>query len=186
VSWSGGQVRYSADQGPLGRLSNQQAIGMVDAAAAIWSAVPTAAVKPTDEGSLAEEVNGSNVLADNGFLATPSDITPNATGTPVAVIFDSDGSVIDALERVGASTPGNCALNGPLVWIDNMNPNATFAHGVIVLNGRCASSASLLENMSYQLERAFGRILGLDFSQVNDNAVNLAATEPNGKARPRS
>jgi hypothetical protein len=94
--------------------------------------------------------------------------------------------VIDDLERVGASPPSNWALNGPLVWIDNMNPNATFAHGVIVLNGRSASSACLLKTMSYQLERAFGRILGLDFSQVNDNAVNLAATEPNCKARPGS
>jgi hypothetical protein len=181
VVWSGGQVRYYVDQGPLGTLSNAQAVAMVDAAAAIWSTVPTAAVKLVDEGSLAEDVNGSNVLAGNGFFAAPSDVTPSATGTPVAVIFDSDGSVIDALEGVGASTPSNCALNGPLVWIDNMNPNATFAHGVIVLNGRCASSASLLETMSYQLERAFGRILGLDFSQVNDNAVNLASTEPNAK-----
>jgi len=180
VNWSGGQVRYYVDQGPLGTLSNAQAVAMVDAAAAIWSAVPTAAVKLTDEGALAEDVSGSNVLAGNGFFAAPSDVTPSATGTPVAVIFDSDGSVIDALEGVGASTPSNCALNGPLVWIDNFNPNATFAHGVIVLNGRCATSASLLETMSYQLERAFGRILGLDFSQVNDNAVSLAATEPNG------
>jgi hypothetical protein len=180
VSWSGGQMHYYVDQGPLGTLSNAQAVAMVDAAAAIWSAVPTAAVKLTDEGNLAEDVNGSNVLAGNGFFAAPSDVTPSATGTPVAVIFDSDGSVIDALEGVGASTPSNCALNGPLVWIDNFNPNATFAHGVIVLNGRCASSASLLETMSYQLERAFGRILGLDFSQVNDNAVSVAGTEPNG------
>jgi hypothetical protein len=102
------------------------------------------------------------------------------------VIFDSDGSVIDALERLGADTPGNCALDGRLVGIDNMNPNATFAQGVIVLNGCCASSASLLETMSYQLERAFGWFLGLDFSQVNDNAVHRAATEPDGKARPGS
>ena len=180
VIWSGGQVYYYVDQGPLGPLSNAQAVAMVDSAAAIWSAVPTAAVKLTDAGALAEDVNGSDVLAGNGFFAAPSDVTPSATGTPVAVIFDSDGSVIDALQGVGASTPSNCALNGPLVWIDNMNPNATFAHGVIVLNGRCATSTSLLQTMSYQLERTFGRILGLDYSQVNDNAVNLAATEPNG------
>ena len=179
VVWAGGQVRYSVDQGSLGQLSNSQAVAMVDAAAAVWNAVPTAAVRLNDAGALAEDVNGSNILAGNGFLAAPSDVTPSATGTPVAIIFDSDGSVIDALEGVGASTPSNCALNGPLVWIDNFNPNATFAHGVIVLNGRCATSSSLLQTMTYQLERAFGRILGLDFAQVNDNAQNLTATEPN-------
>jgi hypothetical protein len=179
VTWANGQVRYFVDQGSLGPLSNAQAVAMVDSAAALWSAVPTAAVKLTDAGPLGEDVNGSDVLAGNGFFAAPSDVTPSATGTPVAVIFDSDGSVIDALEGVGASQPDNCALNGPLVWIDNFNPNATFAHGVIVLNGRCATSANLLATMSYQLERAFGRILGLDFSQVNDNAQNLTSTEPN-------
>lgn len=181
IVWANGSVPYFVDQGPLGPLSNQQAVAMVDAAADLWNAVPTAAVTLTNAGSLVEDVNGSNVLAGNGYLAAPADVTPAATSTPVAVIFDSDGSVIDALEGAGASEPDNCALNGPLVWIDNFNPNATFAHGVIVLNGRCATTANLLETMSYQLERAFGRILGLDFSQVNDNAQNLTATEPNAE-----
>ena len=179
VIWPGGQLHYYVDQGPLGPLSNAQATQMVDAAAALWSAVPTAAVNLADAGNLAEDVNGSNVLAGNGVFAAPSDVTPGATGTPVAVIFDSDGSVIDAIEGAGASEPANCALNGPLVWIDNMTPNAALAHGVIVLNGLCATTPSLLETMSYQLERAFGEILGLDFSQVNDNALNEISTEPN-------
>jgi len=32
-----------------------------------------------------------------GVITAPSDVRPSATGTPVAVIFDADGSVIDAL-----------------------------------------------------------------------------------------
>ncbi|WP_263351431.1 IPT/TIG domain-containing protein [Acidicapsa acidisoli] len=180
VIWPGGQVKYFVDQGPLGPVSNAQAVAMVDAAAAIWSAVPTAAVNLTDSGSLAEDVNGSNVFAGNGFLYAPADVAPTATSTPVAVIFDSDGSVMDALEGAGASEPDNCSMNSLLVWIDNMSVNANLAHGVILLNGRCATSANLLAMMSYQLERAFGRILGLDFSQVNPNAQTLGSTEPNG------
>ena len=43
LHWSGGQVRYYVDQGPLSStVTNQQATAMVDAAAALWSAVPTA------------------------------------------------------------------------------------------------------------------------------------------------
>lgn len=181
VHWAGGQVRYFVDQGPLnGAISNQQATAMVDAAAAIWSAVPTAAVNLVDAGNLAEDVNGSNVLAANGVFAQPSDIAPLATATPVGVVLDADGSVIDVLDGAGASQPDNCVQNGVLVWIDAMNPDATMAHGIIILNGRCATSVNLLAMMQFQLERAFGRILGLDFSQVNDGALAAGSTEPNG------
>jgi hypothetical protein len=188
VRWTAGKVVYFVDRGSLGSLSNTQAVTMVDAAAAIWSAVPTAAVKLTDGGTLAEDVNGSNVVAGNSgpspvanpIFAQPSDLAPSATTTPVGVVFDADGSVIDALEGAGASQPDNCSQNGVLVWIDAMNPDATLAHGVIVLNGRCTTSANLLAMMSYQLERTFGRILGLDFSQVNDAALAQDSTEPGG------
>ena len=180
VVWPGGQVRYFVDQGPLGSLSNAQAVAMVDASAAVWNSVSTAAVSLADAGTLDEDVNGSNVLAGNGFLYAPADVAPGATATPVAVIFDSDGSVFDALEGAGASEPDNCSLNSLLVWIDDMTPDAAIAHGVIVLNGRCATTANLLTMMSFQLERAFGRILGLDFSQVNPNAQTLGSMEPNG------
>lgn len=179
VVWANGQVRYYVDQGALGPLSNAQAVAMVDAAAAVWNAVPTAAVQLTDEGALAEDVNGGDVMAGNGVLAAPNDVIPSAAGTPVAVIFDFDGAVIDALEGSGASDPTSCQLNGVLYWIDNMTASANLAHGVIVVNGRCATSASLLQMMSYQLERAFGRILGLDYSQVNDDALKNSS-EVNG------
>ena len=176
VIWANAQINYSVDQGPLNNaVSNQRATAMVDAAAAAWGAVPTAAVSLTDVGSLAEDVTGANVQTVSGIFAAPSDVTPSATNIPIAVIFDADGSVIDALEGTGASTPTNCTQNGVLVWIDNLNPNATLAHGVIVLNGRCATTTALLNMMAFQLERAFGRVLGLDFSQVNDGShVNLS------------
>lgn len=185
VRWASGRITYFVDKGSLGSLSNTQAVAMTEAAAAIWSAVPTAAVTLTDGGTLDEDVNGGDVLAGGGAgnsitFAQPSDVAPSATAMPVAVVFDTDGGVIDALEGTGASQPGNCSQNGVLVWIDAMNPDATLAHGVIVLNGRCTGSANLVAMMSYQLERAFGRILGLDFSQVNDNALSVNANEPNG------
>jgi hypothetical protein len=183
VVWPGGMVNYFVDQGGLGSLSNTQATAMVDAAASVWNAVSTAAVMLTDAGSLAEDVNGSNTIAGNAAplvlsFAAPSDVTPTATTTPVGVVFDNDGAVIDVLEGSGASTPSNCSQNGVLMWLDNFNTNATFAHAVMVLNGRCTGSAQLLAMMSYQVERAFGRILGLDFAQVNEGA--LTSPEPNG------
>ena len=51
------------------------------------------------------------------------------------------------------------------------HPDATIAHGVIILNGLCATNSNLVQMMNFQLERAFGRVLGLDYSQVNPDAV---------------
>ena len=181
IRWGDGPISYFVDQGPLNAgISNQQAVGMVDAAAAFWNAVPTAGVNLTDAGSLAEDVNGTDVQAANEQFTAPADVTPQATATPIGVVFDADGSVIDALLGAGASAPDNCAQNGVLAWLDNFNPQATFAHGVIVLNGLCATTAPLVEMMNFQLQRAFGRILGLDYAQVNQTALSDPAGEPNG------
>jgi hypothetical protein len=172
VHWARGQVNYYVDQGPLNDdVSNQQATAMVDAAAALWSAVPTAGVTLTDKGQLNEDVSGSNIVVNSiGQFTQPADVAFSVTSYPLAVIFDADGSVADAVFGAAASDPASCQNSGVQVWMDNVNPNATFAHAVILLNGRCATNANLLEMMSFELERAFGRVLGLDYSQVNPGA----------------
>ena len=173
LHWAGGQVNYYVDQGPLSStVTNAQATAMVDAAAALWSAVPTAGVTLTDMGPLNEDVNGSDIQANSsGQIIAPADITPAATNYPVAVIYDADGSVINAIFGATTSQPDACQNNAVYVWLDNFNTNATFAHGVIILNGLCATNANMIEMMSFELERAFGRILGLDDSQVNPQAL---------------
>jgi len=180
VHWANGQVNYFVDQGPLSAyVTNQQATAMVDTAAALWSAVPTAAVTLTDQGPLNEDVSGSNIQVNSsGQIIAPSDVTPSASNDPVAVIYDADGSVINAIYGATASQPDACQNNAVYVWLDNFNPDATFAHGVILLNGLCAANAAMLQMMTFEVERAFGRILGLDFSQVNPGA--LTDGNPNG------
>ena len=172
IHWANGQINYYVDQGPLSAaVSNQQATAMVDSAAALWSAVPTAGVTLTRKGPLNEDVNATNILVNTGGLITqPSDITRTAT-YPLAVIYDSDGAVIDALLGTTASQPTSCQTNGVLVVIDNINPDATIAHALVVLNGLCTASAPLLQMMTYEVERAFGSVLGLGYSQVNPGAL---------------
>ncbi len=172
VHWAGGAVNYYVDQGPLNsQIANQQATAMVDAAAALWSAVPTAAVTLTNAGSLNEDVSSSNIVAGNAVIAQPSDVAPSATAYPLGIIFDADGSVINAIFGAGASDPTSCQNNGVMVWLDNINPDATISHAIIVLNGLCAATANQQAMMSYELERAFGRVLGLDYAQVNPGAL---------------
>ena len=181
VHWPGGKVSYYVDQGDLsGSVTNQQATAMVDAAAALWSAVSTAGVTLTDKGSLNEDVSGANIAVTNGQIIAPSDVTPAATSYPVGVLYDADGSVIDAIFGTGASKPTSCQNNGVWTWLDKINPDATSAHGIILLNGLCATSPAMLQMMSYELERAFGRVLGLDYAQVNPTA--LTGELPGGTA----
>ncbi|MDE3186287.1 MAG: hypothetical protein KGM96_02035 [Acidobacteriota bacterium] len=178
VHWSGGVVNYYVDQGPLNSsIDNQQATAMVDAAAALWSAVPTAGVTLVDAGPLNEDVSGANIVAGNQIITQPADVTPSATAYPVGVIYDADGSVINAIFGAGSSDPTSCQNNGVWVWSDNINTDATFAHSIIVLNGLCATSSSLIEMMNFELERAFGRILGLGYAQVNPGAQT--SSDPN-------
>ena len=179
LRWPGGRVSYYVDQGALSAaVTNQQATAMVDAAAALWSAVPTAGVWLADAGPLNEDVSGTNILVNEaGAIVAPADVTPTAANYPVAVIFDADGAVIDALYGPTVSNPGACQENSVFVWLDGYTPQAAFTHGVIVLNGRCTTSAALLDMMSFEIERAFGRILGLDFSQVNPGALTNGMPE---------
>ena len=61
-----------------------------------------------------------------------------------------------------ASSPGSTTFR----------PDATIAHAVILLNGLCATNSNLVAMMQYELERAFGRVLGLDYAQVNPRALS--------------
>lgn len=167
------------DQGPLnGAVTNQQATAMVDAAAALWSAVPTAGVTLTDTGPLNEDVSGANIIAGNQSINEPSDVAPTAASFPVGIIYDADGSVINAIFGATASDPGSCQNDGVWSWLDNIQPGATIAHAIIILNGLCAATPNQLTMMTFQLERAFGSILGLAAAQVNPGAMTNG--EPNG------
>src|SRR5215469_5083096 len=138
VHWAGGRVDYFVDQGPLSAgITNAQAIAMVDAAAAIWNAVPTSAVVLTNRGTLLEDVNGSSSQAGDGTLLQPSDVSAPAAAPPLGIVFDYDGSVMDAILGAYASDPTNCEFNGVRIWLDNILPDATVKHALMILNGRC-------------------------------------------------
>ncbi len=170
LRWPGGPINYYVDQGPLSAtVTHAQAVAMVDAAASLWSAVPTAAVSLTNKGTLAEDVSGFNAAAGDGDLVAPADVSATATG--LAIIFDADGSVIDAVLGAQASDPMSCNRTAAVTWTDGIHIDATLSHAVIVLNGRCTDTAARIQMMTFLLERAFGLLLGLGPSQVYPDAM---------------
>jgi hypothetical protein len=122
VVWKSGIVNYYTDLGDLSATVPQaQANAMVASAAALWSGEPAAALQIGQAGSLAEDVNGSNFYQGPDGLVMPADVRSSAVATPLGIVYDADGSVLDALEGEGASDPNSCNTNGVTTLVDNFS-----------------------------------------------------------------
>ncbi len=176
--WATSQLLYYTDAGSLGSgVSHAQADAMVAAAAAVWN-VPTSSLTLAQGGQLAEHVSSANTYFGRDGVVFPADVeTTNEAAVPVAVIYDTDGSVTDLLLGAGASNPVACRQNAVTESVDDIEPDGHIHHALLLLNGRCVgATAEQLTQMQYQLTRAFGRVLGLAWAQVNDNVFTAAST----------
>jgi hypothetical protein len=170
LHWQNGAITYYTDLGDLSTLEPQSSANvLVAVAASAWNNVPTAAVSITRLGRLAEDVSGANVIATSSGVTMPTDMRSTATNRPVAVVYDQDGSVLNALLGAGASNPDDCRDNGVWTSVDNLATNGTIVHAVMVINGLCARDSAHITLLQYLLVRAWGRILGLDWSPANEN-----------------
>jgi hypothetical protein len=180
MAWYTGQPLYFTDPGDLSSsVTHAQADAMVAAAAGVWN-VPTANLTLAQGGLLAEHVSSANTYFNGTDIVFPTDVqAANYQNIQIAVVYDTDGSVIDLLLGSGASDPSGCLQNGVLESVDSFGATAVIQHAVIVLNGRCVGSdPQQLTQMQYQLTRVFGRVLGLAWSQLNDS-VFTGATPAN-------
>jgi IPT/TIG domain len=171
VVWYTNQPLYFTDTGDLSSSVNHAAAdALVAAAANVWN-VPTASLVLAQGGALAEHVSGANTFLGPSGLIFPADVqSSNYAAKQIAVIYDSDGSVTDLLLGNGASDPTSCLQNGVTESVDSIVPAGYIQHALLVLNGRCTGSAPEKQmQLQYQLMRAFGRVLGLGWSQTNDN-----------------
>lgn len=171
MTWYRNDVQYFVDVGPLSSAVNHDAaVSLVDAAASVWnlSALPFTL---KNGGALAEDVSSINVYMGSSGLIWPTDVSSNNyTAKQIAVVLDADGSITDALLGAGASDPSSCRTNGVTESVDLFIQPGKIAHALVVVNGRCSGVAAEQQlQLQYQLMRAFGRLLGIGWSQVNDN-----------------
>jgi hypothetical protein len=171
VKWYTAQPLYFTDPGDLSAsVDHAAADALVAAAAGAWN-VPTTAMVLAQGGALAEHVSGANAYLSSNGPVFPADVqSGNYLAIQIAVIYDSDGSVTDMLLGGGASGPAECRQNAVTESVDSIVPSGLIEHAIVVLNGRCTGPAPEQQlQMQYQLERAFGRVLGVGWSQTNDN-----------------
>jgi hypothetical protein len=176
LTWSEGLINYYTDRGNLSPiLPDASADALVADAWNQWTTIPTAAVSAIRGGQLAEDVSGANVSVNpDRSINIPADIQPGAVTTPVGIVYDADGSVTDALLGQGAGNSSSCFNNAAYGGVDNFGSDAHFLHALIILNGNCAQSSAQLPDMEYRLVRVLGRVLGLDWSQLNLNVITGA------------
>ena len=172
VAWYTNSPQYFTDPGDLSAyVTHAQADALVAAAAGVWT-VSTSALVLAQGGALNEHVSSANVSMGANGPVFPADVQlSNYANKQIAVIYDSDGSVTDLLLGSGASDPLNCLHAGVTESVDGL-PQGTqqITHALLIVNGRCTGAAPQSQlQLQYQLERAFGRVLGLAWSQTNDN-----------------
>ena len=112
IGWKQPTLLYYTDPGALSAaVDHPTADALVSAAANVWN-LPVASITIGQGGSLAEHVSGQNSYLDTSGLIFPADVmSANAAAVPIAVIYDTDGSITDLLLGSGASLPSACRQN---------------------------------------------------------------------------
>src|SRR5262245_26325462 len=85
-----GVVQYRVDSGPLGPLSNAQAVAIADRIFGLYNNIPTSTIRFNDAGPILDPTSGSPVDVTSANAGKFIGRTPTFQNP---IIFDSDGSI---------------------------------------------------------------------------------------------
>jgi hypothetical protein len=150
----GSALTLNLDQGPLGARNNAQAVGLVQSALDLWNGVGTSTLRLTAGTPLPVDYTAANY--GNVFQNISDGINP--------VLFDTDGSIVDAILGAGQRDyvlgfAGSSYYTG--------GPQAgRFIEGRAVINGYLSVPDTTL---TIVLAHEFGHFFGLDHAQLDDS-----------------
>lgn len=166
----GTNVILDVENGDLGTLSNAAANALVQQAFNLWNNVPTATINLSlNSASINLDVDESNY---QDYIPIDSGATPKPNDALNPLIYDDDGSIIDAFFGVQNGTILGFAASSVFIGSDH------FEEGFIVING----SVSGYTDAEYVLLFAheIGHFVGLDHSQSDiDNQESQFGTPAN-------
>ncbi|WP_239250550.1 fibronectin type III domain-containing protein, partial [Candidatus Nitrotoga sp. M5] len=154
-----GSVSLNYDLGALGSRTNAQADTLVTDAVSRWTNVASSTVSLSRGTDLTVDVTSSNYSA---FLYDFSDgLNP--------VIYDTDGSIVDAIFGNGAR---NSVLGFAGSGWNNNGSQCEYSEGRAVINGNISISDTTMKTV---LAHEAGHMIGLDHTQL-DNSQGLVTS----------
>jgi len=173
VRYANPVIILNVDPGPLGSRSNAQANKILHQAFALWNNVSTSTIQFVQGADLSQDItinNFTSVLPAPQANPTSSALKSNDGLNPV--VYDSDGSIIDAFFGVGASK-NTIGFAASIVTVGASH----FIEGYAVFNGRDLGLTPL--DFKLLIAHELGHFIGLDHTQTNiSNNEKLQGSPP--------
>lgn len=177
LSFGKRSIIYRYDKGNLGKLSNEEAIQLVEEMIDIWRNVKTANVKlkRDNPGFIDFNVNAKN------FKPVLKPRTESDLNGFTPIVFDEDGSLLDAYIGNGAGN-ASVGIGAPVVL--QKGSRFSLPEAQIVLNGKFINGIDTEDDREVTLEvfkkailHEIGHAIGLDHSQLNVEALDNTSSK---------